>query len=70
MELPPLRNWYIIQVLEGYLDYQDWLEWTQETTKIYILSLGNYTFRVRAKDGVCYPNQGQIVTFANLSLNL
>ena len=63
MESPPLRNWYIIQVLGGHLDYQDWLEWTQETTKIYILSLGNYTFRVRAKDKVGnYPTEDDPAT--------
>ena len=82
--------------LEGHLGYQDWSDWTSETTQVYMLPSGNYTFKVRAKDEAgnypeeddpatakcsftvslpiiiypnpCCPNQGQIITIANLSL--
>ncbi len=80
--------------LRGHLDYQNWSEWIQKTTRTYFLPSGDYTFKVRAKDEAgnypqeddpgtarcsvivslpiiaypnpCYPNQGQIVTIANL----
>lgn len=49
--------------LEGCLDYQDWSDWTQETTKTYMLPSGNYTFKVRAKDEAGnYPEEDDPAT--------
>ena len=49
--------------LEGHPDYQDWSGWISDTTKIYTLPSGNYTFKVRAKDEADnYPEEDDPAT--------
>ncbi|MCD6318072.1 T9SS type A sorting domain-containing protein, partial [Candidatus Aerophobetes bacterium] len=49
--------------LEGYTDYENWCDWTSETTKTYTLPSGNYTFKVRAKDEAGnYPDEDNPAT--------
>ena len=46
--------------LEGHLDYQDLSGWSSETSKTYMLSSGNYAFKVRAKDEAGnYPEENE-----------
>ncbi|MCK4618279.1 T9SS type A sorting domain-containing protein, partial [Candidatus Aerophobetes bacterium] len=49
--------------IEGHLDYSDWSDWSSETTKTYMLPLGSYTFKVRAKDEAgSYPEEDDSAT--------
>ncbi|GAI18251.1 unnamed protein product, partial [marine sediment metagenome] len=36
--------------LEGHSSYQDWSEWSKDSSSTFLLPSGNYTFKVRAKD--------------------
>ena len=49
--------------LEGHSDYQKWSGWSSGTIRIYTLPPGNYTFKVRAKDGAGnYPAEDDSAT--------
>ena len=51
------------QKLVGHPDYSEWSDWSSETSKTYMLSSGNYTFNVRAKDKAGnYPEEDDPAT--------
>jgi len=59
----PPENLVYQYKLEGCTDYENWSDWTSETTKTFTLPSGNYTFKVRAKDETGnYPDEDDPAT--------
>ncbi len=62
-DITPPENLVYQYKLEGHPDYESWSSWSSDTSKIYTLPLGDYTFKVRAKDGIGkYPGEDDAAT--------
>jgi len=61
--ITPVEDLVYQYKLEGHPDYSNWSNWLSETSKTYMLSSENYTFKVRAKDEAGnYPEEDDLGT--------